>query len=279
MRIFLPLAGAALVATLIIPATAHAQYQNRYLNAAMKLYGDLEFESAVESLKKAEKQTNSVAEDVQIAVYLGLIQFELGDATAAESAFKKALAIDQNAALPKRVSPKALAAFDKARKEMLKARPPTPPDTRPTDLPKKPEDTRLLLAVAPVQPDPALSQPRPEVVADTGARRTLALAVGIPLLAVGSGLAVGGGSYFGLQSKDYSSKMQDPKTWQNDPINHQDVTTYKQRADEAGRNANIMVGVGLAVAVAGAVTLIAILASTPRHVEPSTTVGRESTVP
>jgi tetratricopeptide (TPR) repeat protein len=135
-----------------VPASglaAAAGGHNPYLSAAITLYGDLEFESALENLKKAEKQaSSSMAEDVQINLYMGLILFELGDADGAQARFKRALALDEKVALPKAVSPKTAAAFEKARRDISKARShnepkdaaktvepepaPTPPATAPT---------------------------------------------------------------------------------------------------------------------------------------------------
>jgi len=64
--------------------------------------------------------------------------------------------------------------------------------------------------------------------------------------------------------------MQSPTTWQNDPINHQDVPTYHRKANEAATNANILFGVGAAVVVVGVVTMVAILAGSSGEA-PSTT--------
>lgn len=247
----------AALAALLLPALAAAQSQNRYLNAAMKLYGDLEYEAALTSLEKAQKQPgNSMAEDVQIALYKGLIEFELGQTAAAESDFKAALALDETLALPKSCSPKVATLFEKARRDILKARPPKPvvQTPRPSDLPKREDPPPAVVAtpaVAVVAPTPL---PPPEVRAPvSGQRRLIGLAVGIPLMVVGAGLA-GGGAYFGTQS---SGAVADARaaTYQSDA---------QRLLDDAGghaRNANIMYGVGAAVAVAGVVTLIATLAS------------------
>lgn len=242
------------LAALLLPALAAAQSQNRYLAAAMKLYGDLEYEAALTNLEKAQKQPgNSMAEDVQISLYKGLIEFELGQSAAAESDFKAALALDETLALPASCSPKVATLFEKARRDILKARPPKPVVKTPP--PAEPAPSPTLAVASPVVP---LTAPTPLPPAEvrapaTGQRRILGLAVGLPLLAIGAGLA-GGGGYFGSQS---SGAVADARaaTYQSDA---------QRLLDQAGghaRNANIMYGVGAAVAVAGAVTLIATLAT------------------
>ncbi|MBI5547153.1 MAG: hypothetical protein HY901_25005 [Deltaproteobacteria bacterium] len=110
----------ALLCLWLIPAVATAGEHNPFLAAAMRLYRDLEYESALAKLKRAQQQPdNTPAEEVQIDLYLGLIEFELGDTDAAQSAFKRALAQDGTAVLPGGVSPKVSAAFEKARHELL----------------------------------------------------------------------------------------------------------------------------------------------------------------
>jgi tetratricopeptide (TPR) repeat protein len=263
MRISLALTAALVLAATLVPAAAQAQYQNRYLNAAMKLYGDLEFESALDSLKKAAAQPNNTdAEDVQISLFTGLIQFELGDVNAAESAFKKALAFDENVTLPKGVSPKVSAAFDKARKEILKSKPPKPTQTTVTPSPKPdqppPNTTTTTATVVPIAPPTPLG---PEPKKETGPNVALALGVGIPLIAIGAGL-LGGGGYFGAQmNNDVNSARS--ATFQSD------AQDSLNKAHTDSTNANVMLGVGTAVAVAGVVTLVAILATSHEAVTPA----------
>jgi len=163
MRSMLPLLAAAQVLVWApAPALAAQRSQNPYLNAAITLYGDLEFEAALESLKKAERQpSNSLAEDVQISLYAGLILFELGDAAGAELRFKRALALDEQVTLPK-VSPKTAAAFQKAQREIAKAsglnqpqqdsKPTPPPAPLPTPAPEP----------APAPAAPKAEDPEPE---------------------------------------------------------------------------------------------------------------------
>ncbi len=245
----------------VAPAVSSAQSQNRYLNAAMKLYGDMEYESALDNFKKAEKQPdNTMQEDVQISLYMGLVQVELGDLAGAESAFKKALALDDTTRLPKGVSPKVAAVFEKARKDMAKARPPKPlvqqPDPKPTDVPRvepRVEDKpKQLVAVA--TPEVPLSRPTPEVKATASSSgRTLGLAVAIPLMVIGAGL-MGGGAYFGVDAQGLSNDAK-AATFQSD------AKSLSDRAQSSATNANILYGVGGGVVAAGVITLVVALAT------------------
>jgi hypothetical protein len=250
----------ALAACLAVVPAARAQSSNRYLNAAMKLYADLEYESALDNLKKArDKGGLTDDEDIQSSLYMGLLQVELGNPADAESAFKAALALKCEIALPKTVSPKAVAMFEKARKDIWKGSTCPPP--------------KVVVVKPKPEPGPGpvdIPGPTPPVVqqeAPSGSR-TIGLAISIPLMVIGLGVA-GGGGYFGAQAGDYTNKMNDPATWQNE------VLGFKSKADDAARSANIMYGVGAGLAVAGAVALVVTLATTSGGDVPST-VGSET---
>jgi hypothetical protein len=231
----------------------------------MKLYADLEYESALDNLKKArEKGGLTDEEDIQSGLYMGLIQFELGNVPDAESAFKAALALKCELSLPKAVSPKVVTLFEKSRKDIWKgAACPVAKTAEPTpaDAPKNPTVVVTKLPEGPVVP--LETRPQVKAQASSGSGSTLGLAVGIPLIAIGAGI-LGGGAYFGLQSNDYVTKMNAATTWQSE------VEGYHQKASDSATSANILFGVGAAVVVAGAVTMIAILASAPGEA-PSTT--------
>ncbi|MFN7133702.1 MAG: hypothetical protein ACK4N5_16615, partial [Myxococcales bacterium] len=152
------LSVALALAVLLAPMHhALAQANNPYLDAAMRLYADLEYEKALEQLNKAGSfPGNSIAQDVQINLYSGLIKLELGDKTGAESDFKTALALDPEVKLPGKQSPKIAEVFEKARADIVKARPPKPAVAEPVALPPP-------VAVAPVQPVQPVQPPPPAV--------------------------------------------------------------------------------------------------------------------
>jgi hypothetical protein len=133
----------ALLALITLPTAASAQSGNPYLDAGMRLYGDFEYEAALQQLTKATSLPgNTPAVEVEIAVHRGLIRFELGDQPGAELDFKTALAFDPDAKLPEGVAPKIKAVFEQARAQILAASPPKPTVaatvTAPTSVPPLP---------------------------------------------------------------------------------------------------------------------------------------------
>ncbi|MFL5319686.1 MAG: hypothetical protein ACJ790_08500 [Myxococcaceae bacterium] len=109
-----------LVCALILVATAaFAETKNPYLPAAQRLFDGLEYEEAGSTLKKARDwQGNTPEDEVAIAMLEGRLSFETGDRELAGRSFKRALALDPNAQLPKLVSAKAKAFFDQCRVEL-----------------------------------------------------------------------------------------------------------------------------------------------------------------
>lgn len=95
----------------------------KYLDAAVRLYNAFEFERALEQLGKARASAAGPELDVTIALYEGMLQLELGRDEQAETAFKSALALEPNASLPTRVSPKVQQLFDRLKTEMSKPPP------------------------------------------------------------------------------------------------------------------------------------------------------------
>ncbi|MGI5863752.1 MAG: hypothetical protein ACOX6T_17080 [Myxococcales bacterium] len=108
-------------------SSTRLQSDNPYLEAGMRLYGDFEYEAALEQLKKASSFAgNTPADEVRIAIYRGLIKSELGDEAGAEVDFKTALAFDPRAELPRGVSPKIKERFEQARAQILASMPAAP---------------------------------------------------------------------------------------------------------------------------------------------------------
>ncbi len=273
----LALAFAVLAAPL---HSALAQANNPYLDAALRLYADLEYEKALEQFAKAGSfPGNSIAQDVQINLYSGLIKLELGDRPGAESDFKTALALDPEVNLPGKVSPKVAELFEKARADILKARPPkpvvatpAPPPTapavttpaapqptaavKPADLPAKPADAPTTVAVvttpAPATQDRMLSasnpvEPPPSVIKQEKSGGTPIL----PFVLMGIGAALGGGgAYFGVASSG-SVEAARSAQFQSDRV------TRLEDARSQAFTANVMYGAAGAAVVAGLIALIA----------------------
>jgi hypothetical protein len=113
---------------LLLPAprgVAQSRPENPYLGAAERLYRNLEFEAALQTIQRAAAwPSSSPAEDVRIALFEGLIRAELGQDELATRAFKRALALDPLARLPASPSPKVRALFEKAAADLGPSLPP-----------------------------------------------------------------------------------------------------------------------------------------------------------
>ncbi len=87
----------------------------RYLLAASQLYRALEYERALEQLKRARTVSKGVGDDALIARYEGIILFDAGKPEEAAAAFREALYLEPDAVLPLKVSPKISATFEATR--------------------------------------------------------------------------------------------------------------------------------------------------------------------
>lgn len=112
----------ACCAALTVPLSAHAQSDDaqRYLTAAARLYENLEYERALEQLKRARTLSRGVDDDVAIALYEGIILADMGKKEDSTAAFKEGLFLKPDAQLPVKVSPKVTADFEAVRREVKK---------------------------------------------------------------------------------------------------------------------------------------------------------------
>jgi hypothetical protein len=193
---------------------------NPYLDAAERLYRDFEFGEAMRTIEKAVAWPgNSKAEDVRAGILEGIITAQLGKTEKALAAFKRALALDPDAAMPFRVSPKIEELFRRARKEMPPPPPkpavapesitsepaPLPPPPPPVIPPTGPEaSTATAPPVAPPTDSTSLeaSKPSPPSAGNKVSARDLSW---IP--AVGGVLLAGAGTYFLIQAKSDSDQL------------------------------------------------------------------------
>jgi hypothetical protein len=253
---------AALLLCAAIPSAASAQ-GNPYLKGAITLYGDLEYERALEQLKKAASfPGNGIAEDVQINVYSGLTKAELGDMAGAESDFKAALALQGDLKLPVKVAPKIGAVFDKAVADLARQRPAravaavtpvirTPPKTEP------PKVQPVTPSVLPTPDDPPVNS-LPHVVvtgpragtpgADPSKAKRASPLASILLLGAGAALG-GGGGYFGSESSK-SVEAARAASFQSDAV--ASLSTAQSKA----LTANLMYGAAGVAVLVGTITLI-----------------------
>lgn len=113
---------AALFLALAVASTAHAQSSDaqRYLLAASRLYENLEYERALDQLKKARGVSGGVDDDVAIALYEGVILAEMGKQEDGIAAFKEGLYLKPEAKLPVKVAPKIEQLFLSTKNDVLK---------------------------------------------------------------------------------------------------------------------------------------------------------------
>ncbi len=111
------------VALLLLAGTALAQDLSdvqRYLLSASRLYQGLEYERALEQLKRAKSVAVGVSDDAVIDRYEGIVLFDLGKREEALAAFKEALLLEPDGVLPIKVSPKITEAFEATRVKVKK---------------------------------------------------------------------------------------------------------------------------------------------------------------
>jgi tetratricopeptide (TPR) repeat protein len=111
------------VVALLVAGVAHAQDLSevqKYLLSASRLYQGLEYERALEQLKRAKSVAAGVSDDAVIDRYEGIVLFDLGKRDEALAAFKEALYLEPDATLPIKVSPKITEAFEATRVKVKK---------------------------------------------------------------------------------------------------------------------------------------------------------------
>ncbi len=87
----------------------------RQLSAVARLYEDLEYEDALETIQSARAMPHSQKEEVALLLYEGILLLETGRAAEGRTAFVSALVLDGDARLPVKVAPKIQSVFDEAR--------------------------------------------------------------------------------------------------------------------------------------------------------------------
>lgn len=227
--------------------------ENPFLRAGIRLYNTLDFDGALQQLKKAENYAHdTVNDEVLVHMYEGIVLFESNRKDDAEAQFKEALALNENAQLPRKISPKTAALFEKVRKEMKSEKELVAPTKQP-DVPSAKQQP----APAP-QPAGGL-QPSAQVKQEEASGPSVAPWVALGVGAVGA--ATGG--IFALRAHSLSNQAQSAQ-FQDDA---------QSNLDSAHTSATIAYA-SLGVAVVGAATF-AVLYLLEDHGEPtaSTQVG------
>ena len=274
---------------LVLSAVARADSESmtRFLNAALRLYENLEYERALEQVQNARKTAVTPDEQATVNLYEGMVLFDLGRTEDAQGAFRAALLLDPNAQLPLKVSPKVKAGFEQMRNAVNRELAPLLAKQE-EERRKKAEQERLgaeqrandaaareaaARATAPAvrdggQPDrPVVTQltpreppPEPVVIAPGPQRR------GFPVVAVvfcGAGAVTGGlGGFFGSQSKAAVTAAR------NEPF-QQPASAHLARARDSATTANaLFVSTGVLAAGALISGIVWYVSSTSTSTEP-----------
>lgn len=109
-----------LLILLTVPAFAQSAEVKKYLNTAITLYENLEYEKALKQLKNAKLKANGPDDEAKIALLEGVVLADMGREEKAISAFKTGFSVDLEAKLPVEVSPKVQAVAEKARANVRK---------------------------------------------------------------------------------------------------------------------------------------------------------------
>ncbi len=115
MRVYLLLL--ALLPTLAFAQSAEVK---KYLNASIALYENLEYEKALNQLKKARLKSQGAEDDARISLIEGIIYAEMGKDEKADNAFRTGFSLDPDIKLPVEVSPKVEAVANKTRESVRK---------------------------------------------------------------------------------------------------------------------------------------------------------------
>ncbi len=102
------------------PAFAQSNEVKRFVNAAITLYENLEYEKALKQLQKARAKATGPDDEMKIALLEGVVLADLGKEERALTAFKTAFGFDLEAKIPVEVSPKVSVIAEKARANVRK---------------------------------------------------------------------------------------------------------------------------------------------------------------
>jgi tetratricopeptide (TPR) repeat protein len=105
---------------LALPAAAQNAEVKKFVNSAISLYENLEYEKALKQLTKARVKATTPDDEVKVTLLEAIVLADMGREEKALTAFKTAFGIDLDAKLPVDVGPKVQAVADKARASVRK---------------------------------------------------------------------------------------------------------------------------------------------------------------
>ncbi len=162
----------ALVASRAADADDAAELR-RYVDSAVQLFHALDYERALDQLKKARALVHTSTEDVTVSLLEGVVYAHLGRRAKSDAAFRAALTLDPDAKLHLRVSPELKERFEAIRVSVKKQRraienvlplepsgesPSPPPVTAAPPASDVPIAAPPAVTVAPAPPPPAMSE-------------------------------------------------------------------------------------------------------------------------
>ncbi|MFO0600935.1 MAG: tetratricopeptide repeat protein [Myxococcaceae bacterium] len=109
-----------LVVLVALPSFAQSNEVKKYLNIAITLYENLEYEKALKQLKSARTKAKGPDDEAKINLLEGIVLADMGKEEKAISLFKAGFSVDLEAKLPVEVSPKVQAVAEKARTAVRK---------------------------------------------------------------------------------------------------------------------------------------------------------------
>lgn len=223
-------------------------------SAAVRLYEAFDYEKALEEFTRAQALAQGPEQEVPVALYLGIVQAELGDREQSLTAFRTGLYLQPDAKLPVKVSPRVERDFEEVRQAVLKDLAParTAPEST-GDRPVQSPADKPVLTPAPAPPPPAYAQ------TDAARARPSVL----PLALLGTGAVAGGAAtFFGLQAASTIRSAGNSSVYG-------ERLAKLDRADDQALVANILFGTASAAAV-GALAVYFFGGSAPAPAPPST---------
>jgi len=230
-----------------VPAHARDPYRNQHLVAGIRLYADLDYEAALEQLRKAKADpANPVPEEVAIDFYEGMCLAALNRTEPAIQAFKQGLALEPGAELPERVSPKIKKIYDEAKVDIAKAARDTKTDLPIAPPPPPPMPSATPPVVVSAAPPPFAATPTVEKTPEENSALKFA-----PWVTLGGGVVLGGiGGYFGVTAHNEANAAKAPGT------SGLDIQRHNQSANSDALIANVLFGTAGACAVATVILFV-----------------------
>jgi tetratricopeptide (TPR) repeat protein len=195
----------ALAVCLALPAAAQNAEVKKFVNAAITLYENLEYEKAMKQLTKAKLKASSPEDECRIALLEGIVLADMGREERALTAFKTGFGMDLEARLPVDVGPKVLAVAERARANVRKMLAPQIEAQRAEDERKAAEEKKRAEEVARLAaeekkraeeerirnaPPPAIEKPKAQVGPSVRALSWIPGVIGLASAGVATGFLV-----------------------------------------------------------------------------------------